>query len=62
MYTPEEFAAKMEWEGGMAEFILGYGVNPEEVPDAVASKITAFIQAANELEGALQDWGVFEYY
>jgi hypothetical protein len=26
-------ACKADWEGGLEEFIFGYGVNPEDAPD-----------------------------
>ena len=28
-----EFGAKMDWEGGFYDFIVGYGVDIEELPD-----------------------------
>ena len=31
--TPEEFAAKLEWEGDIYELATSYGLNPDSLED-----------------------------
>lgn len=33
----QEVANKADWEGGLLEFVFGYGVDPDEMPDAELS-------------------------
>ena len=30
--SPEELAGKVDWEGGLTEAILGYGIKSEDLP------------------------------
>ncbi|WP_195167154.1 hypothetical protein [Mycobacteroides abscessus] len=33
-YTPQEFYAKVEWEGGISDAILGYGLDENDLDDS----------------------------
>ena len=37
----EELAAKVEWEGGVSETILGYGITVEDLPDETPAEVRA---------------------
>lgn len=53
--TRQEFAAKVNWEGGLEEFFLGYGCSLEDLPvdDAeLREKVAAVLEAARLYEGA----------
>lgn len=39
--TKSEIAAKVEWEGGLAETILGYGLSWTELPADAPNEIKA---------------------
>lgn len=51
----QQLAAKAEWEGGPAEFIFEYGLNPDDLPGGTPPDVTAAVtrlatQAAADLE------------
>ena len=58
-YTMQDLAAKVDWEGGVAESIFGYGISAKDVPEEIredwalveAVKST-IISLENELEWA----------
>ncbi len=31
LYTPQEFADKCDWEGGLLETVFGYGLGPDDI-------------------------------
>lgn len=33
-YTPKEFYSKVEWEGGISDAILGYGLDENDLDDS----------------------------
>jgi len=54
--TACDFLAKADWEGGLAELVVGYGVTEGQVPDEVWQKILLLKVAHDELEVAVNDW------
>lgn len=48
-YTPSEFAMKVDWEGGLAEAILEYGLDEEDLDESdpeLKTAVKEFRQAA----------------
>jgi hypothetical protein len=55
----QELDDKIEWEGGIAEFTMGYGVNLEELPDETPDNVReAFrhLLAARRAVAIIQAW------
>ncbi len=65
--TPLEFAAKIEWEGGIFDAFLDYGLTADDLDDtdpALKSAVRAFMYAMarvqpelTALEEALSEYG-----
>jgi hypothetical protein len=51
-----EFYNKADWEGGLAELVLGYGVSASDVPLPVAVAATELERAFKKLNQALDEW------
>ncbi len=62
--TRQEFADKVDSEGGLAEFLFGYGMNPNDAPDdevrALVKEILKAQDAFDELVGILEEIGILE--
>lgn len=58
-YTKKELAQKVDWEGGVAESINGYGIPftslPEDAPFEIVQAWQA-IEATGEAERAIYTW------
>lgn len=54
--TACEFYAKADYEGGLWDMILGYGVSEADVPPEVWPTIEKLKEAANDVEFALAGW------
>ena len=57
--TVIELAGKVEWEGGVAEAILSYGITPDELPDDTPAEIT---EAWQRVFGVTTDIEKIEMY
>jgi hypothetical protein len=53
-YTKEDLAAKVDWEGGVAEAITGYGISPDALPEDAPSHIKANWKVVYESGRAIQ--------
>ena len=54
VYTLEDLAAKIEWEGGF-EAALSYGITHDEVPDEVSTQWKQAEELFHRLEKLYQD-------
>jgi hypothetical protein len=57
--SSHDMAAKMDSEGGLSEFIFGYGLNPEDIPDDMPEVMRDKLHALRNLSHAydsLQSW------
>lgn len=51
-----EFLAKADYEGGVADMVLGYGVGEGDVPPHVYVQVRKLEQAYEDLRAALGIW------
>ncbi len=63
-YTPEEFCEKLDYEGGVCDGILGYGLDETDLDDSdpeLKAAVKAFREAASgplaKLEELLEKYG-----
>ena len=48
--TPEEFASKLDWEGGLYELVTSYGLSPDRLEDgALKDSYTKFYDGIKKL-------------
>jgi hypothetical protein len=52
--TKEELAAKVEWEGGVAEAIIGYGLKLEDLPPDAPTHIRACWKTVQDARFAIE--------
>lgn len=52
--TKEELAAKVEWEGGLAEAVFGYGLTRADMPEDAPTWVWANWQCLMDAKGALR--------
>lgn len=55
--SPGDLAAKVEWEGGLTEAILGYGIKSEELPEGTPEEV---VEAWKRVEAVKPDLAVIE--
>ncbi|SHX44341.1 Uncharacterised protein [Mycobacteroides abscessus subsp. massiliense] len=56
-YTPEEFYSRVEWEGGISEAILEYGLTEDDLDDSdpeLKAAVKEFRKAATGPEERLR--------
>lgn len=51
----EDFAGKMDWEGGLFDFVIGYGVSKDDLPDDMPDDVRAEVEALIDKRFVLQD-------
>lgn len=57
--TPQELAGKVDWEGGVTEAILGYGIKSEDLPEATPAEIVEAwkrVEAVGPDVDKIQNW------
>lgn len=57
--SPEHLATKIEWEGGLYDFVNSYGLSIDELPEGTPDHIiAAFVQIkdAQNAENTIWDW------
>jgi hypothetical protein len=53
--TKEDLAAKVDWEGGLAETIFGYGISADELPENTPPRIVRCWTAVEQVSGDLNE-------
>lgn len=55
----EDVASKVDWEGGVTEAILGYGLKSSDLPETVPPHVLAawkFIENVDDAVNVVQEW------
>lgn len=51
-YTKDGLAGKVDWEGGVAEAITGYGISSDALPEDTPRKV---VESWKNIEGMSED-------
>lgn len=52
--TKEEFASKVDWEGGPAEAIMGYGLGVGDLPEDAPAEVVEAVWVLEKARDALR--------